>query len=486
MLPTPTLRPLHLGALLVLAGLLVAHHAVARPRARKLNVLFIAVDDLNTALGCYGYPLVQSPNIDRLARRGVRFERAYCQYPLCNPSRASLMTGRRPDTTKVLENATHFRKALPDVITLPQQFQRAGYYAARVGKIYHYGVPNQIGTSGLDDPPSWSEFVNPRGIDKDDEADVINFTPQLQIGGALSWMVSRGTDEQQTDGKGAEAAIRLLEAHRDGPFFLAVGFYRPHVPCVAPSPYFDRYPLEKITLPAEPPESLAGIPPPAITCRPPNYGLDAEKLRIFKRAYLASITFADRQVGRLLDALERLGLAENTVIVLFGDHGWLLGEHGQWQKMSLFEESTRVPFLVYAPRARGNGRACRRTVELLDLYPTLADLCGLPRPEGVEGSSLRPLLDNPDASWRLPAYTQVARGGQGQAFMGRSVRTERWRYTEWDEGRRGVELYDQDRDPHEYRNLANDPDHAARVQELKALLRRGPAAEKGITPARKQ
>lgn len=447
----------------------------ARAQAKRLNVLFIAVDDLNNSLGCYGHPLAQSPNMDRLARRGVRFDRAYCQYPLCNPSRASLMTGRRPDTTKVTDNSVYFRKNLPDVVTLPQHFQKAGYFAARVGKIYHYGVPAQIGTSGLDDPPSWNLFVNPRGRDRDDENEIINFTPKIQLGAALAWRSDRGRDEDQTDGKVANQAIRLLERHRpEGtrhPFFIAAGFYRPHVPDVAPAPYFERYPLEKVTLPDEPPEHLALIPPAAITVRPPNYGLDPVKLRTFKRAYLTAITFVDAQVGRLLDALERLGLAQDTVVVLWGDHGWLLGEHGQWQKQSLFEESARVPLMVYLPGAKGNGRACARTVELVDLYPTLADLCGLPAPAGTEGFSLRPLIDDPGASWSHPAFTQVSRGGAGQPFMGRSVRTERWRYTEWDAGRRGAELYDQDKDPHEYRNLAEDPASTATRAELKAMLK---------------
>jgi len=456
---------------LSLAGIGSVRPALADEAPRKkLNVLFIAVDDLNNSLGCYSHPLVKSPNIDSLAQRGVRFDRAYCQYPLCNPSRSSLLSGLRPDTTRVVNNGVPVRKNIPDVVTLPQFFRQHGYYSARVGKIYHYGVPGDIGKSGLDDTPSWDHFVNPRGRDKDDEADVINFGPGKGLGASLSWMIAKGEDAEQTDGKVAADTIKLLEEHKDKPFFIAAGFYRPHVPDIATRKYFDLYPLEKVLLPSEPSEHFAHIPDAALTVKPANYGLEPEKLRIFKRAYFASISFVDAQVGKVLDALDRLKLSDNTVIVLFGDHGWLLGEHGHWQKMSLFEESARVPFIICAPGAKGNGRACPRTVELADIYPTLAELCGLKAPEVLEGFSVRPLLENPEGAWGHPAFTQVI---HGQA-KGYSVRTERWRYTEWNGGKAGVELYDHDADPHEYRNLALDPQYAKTVEELGALLRAGP------------
>lgn len=439
----------------------------------KVNVLFLVADDLNTALGSYGHPLVKSPNIDRLASRGVRFDRAYCQFPLCNPSRSSFLTGLRPDATGVTDNAVRFRDNHPDILTLPQMFRRGGYYVARVGKLYHYGVPGQIGTSGLDDPPSWEHFVNPRGRDKDDEEKVHSARPGTGLGATLSWLAAEGRDDEQTDGIGATEAIRLLEARKDSPFFLAVGFYRPHTPYVAPKSYFDMYPLDKITPPRGPDSDRADIPAPALTVRPPNYGLSEDDQKRAIQAYYASTSFMDAQVGRVLDALDRLKLADRTVVVFLSDHGYLLGEHGLWQKQALFEEAARVPLIIAAPGRKAVGKSSAGLAELIDLYPTLADLCGLPAPDGLPGRSLAPQLDDPDRPGKPAAFTQVRRGGGRNAptFAGRSVRTDQYRYTEWDEGRKGVELYDHRADPHEYRNLADDPEHARTRSELSRLLR---------------
>jgi uncharacterized sulfatase len=462
--------------LAAVAGVLAPSAGAADQPARKMNVLFIVADDLNNKVGCYGYAPAHTPNIDRLASRGVRFDRAYCQFPLCNPSRSSFLTGLRPDTTRVYENQTQFRKNIPDVQTLPQTFRKAGYFVARVGKLYHYGVPNQIGTNGLDDTPSWEQVINPRGRDKDEEGKIIQYTgPKGQLGAAISFYAADGTDEEQTDGKIATETIGLLEKHKGGPFFIACGFFRPHVPCVAPKKYFELHPRDQQTIPQIPPGTLEGIPPIALAVKPPNYALSEDKLKDFLQGYHACKSFMDAQLGRVLEALERLGLADNTVVVFISDHGWQLGEHGQWQKMCLFEPSARVPLVIYAPKAKGNGQASPRTVELVDLHATLADLCGLPAPANLEGPSLRPLLDDPRAEWSRPAYTQVTRGGgmNNPRVMGRSVRTERWRYTEWDDGRRGVELYDYDADPNEYKNLAQDPQHAGTVQEMKRLLAAG-------------
>jgi uncharacterized sulfatase len=434
----------------------------------KLNVLFIAADDMNVGLGCYGHPLVKTPNIDRLAARSLRFERAYCQYPLCNPSRASLMTGLRPDSTQVLENKTFFRSVHREIVTLPQHFRKNGYFVSRIGKMFHYGVPAQIGTDGVDDPVSWDRVVNPKGRDKFDEKDVINLVPSNKnIGGSLTYFVAKGTDDEQTDALIAAEAVRQLEEKKDAPFFLAVGFFRPHVPCVAEQADFDLYPLDKIALPSG---DRTGIPEMATaTVRPPHYGLTEKELKPMIQAYYAATTLMDKQVGKLLDAIDRLKLGERTVIVFWGDHGWSLGQRGMWQKMSLFEEVAQVPMMLSAPGMKAKGQSTGRLAELVDLYPTLADLCGLPGNPALEGTSLKPLLEDPRRAWKKGAFTQVVRGDK----MGYSLRTERWRYTEWDGGKAGVELYDHDADPGELHNLASDPAQAKTLEDLKALLRGG-------------
>ena len=462
---------MRMPVLLLAAALSGAASAAAgQPSRRPPNVLLIMADDLNTDMAAYGHRLVKTPNLDRLARRAVRFDRAYTQFPLCSPSRVSLLTGLRPDTTRVEDLQTDFRTVLPDVVTLPQTFQRSGYAVARVGKIYHYGNPGQIGTSGLDDPKSWDLVVNPRGIDKDEEPKLTNYTPARGLGSSLSYYISPAPDEEHTDGKVATEAITLLEKFKDRPFFVGAGFYRPHCPFIAPQKYFDLYPLDRIAAPPQYAEAAAQPPAAAWFTTPPNWGVSEQAQREIVRAYYASITFLDAQVGRLLDAVDRLGLGDNTIVVFMSDHGYLLGERGQWMKQMLFERSARAPLMIAAPGVSG-GRSSKRIVEFLDLYPTLADLAGVTAPAGLHGRSLVPLLKNPNADWKHSALTQVVRGPVETLFRGYSVRNEKWRYTEWDGGNRGTELYDEEGDPNELRNLAIDPKHAAVVEQMKALLK---------------
>jgi uncharacterized sulfatase len=469
---------------LAVCGLLLSPTVASA--ADKMNVLFIVSDDLtNNTLGCYGSKVAKSPNIDKLAAKSVKFDRAYCQFPLCNPSRASFLTGLRPDTTKVYENSTQFRKNVPDAQSLGQTFQKGGYAVMRVGKLYHYGVPGQIGTDGLDDKPSWQQVINPRGRDKDDEDKDLIFTltpnakGSARFGGTLSWLAADGTDAEQTDGKIADAVIKLMEENKDKSFFIGCGFFRPHTPYVAPKKYFDMYPADSLELPKVPEGHRAAGPAPAFGSAKPEQDKATDELRRKAlQAYYASTTFMDAQVGRVLDALEKLKLADKTIVVFTSDHGYHLGEHGLWQKMSLFENSTRVPLLIYDPRAKGNGKACVRPVELVDLHATCAELAGLAAPK-TDGTSLKALLDDPSAKWDKPALTQVSRGtptATGEPlpknpwFMGYTVRNERYRYTEWDDGKKGAQLFDYETDPGELKNLAADPAHADTVKQMKALL----------------
>ncbi|MBI1872912.1 MAG: sulfatase [Acidobacteria bacterium] len=454
------------------AVIAVAQPAAAQPATGRTNVLLIMADDLNNDIGTYGHPLVKTPNLDRLAARGVRFDRAYNQFPLCSPSRVSLLTGLRPDTTRIYDLQTDFRTVLPDVVTLPQLFKRNGYLAARVGKIYHYGNPGQIGTSGLDDPASWDMVVNPRGIDKDEEDQLTNLTPTRGLGSALAYYASPAPDEQHTDGRVATETIALLEKNKDRPFFIGAGFYRPHCPFIAPRKYFDLYPIDRIPAPAASPDSSARVPLAAWFTTPPHWGVSELGQRESIRAYYASISFLDANVGRILDALDRLRLADRTIVVFVSDHGYQLGEQGQWMKQTLFERSARAPLIVAGPGVSAKGRSSSRVVEFLDLYPTLAGLAHLSAPPGLHGRSLAPLLQNPQTHWNRPALTQVRRGGGKTAFMGYSVRTEKWRYTEWDNGKRGAELYNEVDDPSEMHNLAADPTHRQTVTEMQRLLRR--------------
>ena len=443
--------------------------ASAQPRPRR-NVLFIASDDLNHCFSAYGHAIVRTPNLEAIARRGVRFDRAYCQFPLCSPSRTSLMTGLAPDATGVYDLQKHFRESVPDVVTLGQTFQKNGYFTARVGKIFHYGNPGQIGTNGLDDAPTWNERINPAGVDKLKEEPLLtNYTPSRGIGSALAFYASPAKDEEHTDGMVAAESIRLMDEHRAAPWFIGAGFYKPHCPYIAPSKYFDMIPLDRVKLVPFEEWEMTIAPKWAYFTTPANWGLTEKQRLESMRAYYAAILFLDAQVGKLLAALKRTGQEENTTVVFWSDHGYGLGEHGQWMKQAVFEYAARSPLMVCGAGVRSRGATCGRTVEFLDLYPTLADLCQLDHvPRRLHGVSLRPLLDNPNTRWDRPAVTQVHR--EKNAVRGYSLRTERHRYTMWNEGREGEELYDYSADPRELKNLAGASEQAALKADLRARL----------------
>jgi choline-sulfatase len=455
----------------------VAHAADAKP-----NVLFLICDDLNCDLGCYGHPQVQSPHIDALAKRGVRFQNAYCQFPLCGPSRASFMTGMYPDQTLVHRNAIYIREHVPNVKTIPQMFRDNGYFATRVGKIYHYNVPKHIGTGGHDDPYSWNQTFNPRGRDVDDEDLIFSLTPG-SYGGTLSWLAADGTDEEQTDGIAADIAIEQLQkfAKSKQPFFLAVGLYRPHTPYVAPKEYFEKYPTDQIQVPQIPDGYLNTIPKPArqsVTRKKVQVNLPDKLGRQAIQAYHASITFADAQLGKILKALKDNGLDDNTIIVFTSDHGYHMGEHGHWQKTTLFENATHVPLIIAGPGVLAKGQTAESPAEMVDFYPTLAELCGMKAPASAAGVSQVPTLKDAAVASRESAFTQYANGY--------SLRTPRYRYTEWGEnGKQGVELYDHTTDAAEMKNLGSDPAtaeiRAKLAKQLHARIQQANVHPKGVT-----
>ncbi|MGV3484318.1 MAG: sulfatase [Planctomycetaceae bacterium] len=452
--------------------------------SRPKNVLFLIADDLNTRLGCYGDAHVQSPNLDRLAARGTRFDRAYCQFPLCGPSRNSMLTGLYPDSTGIHANSQIFRQTIPTRRSLPQAFRLGGYFAGRIGKLYHYNVPNSIGTNGHDDPGSWELELNPAGCDRLlEEGDIFSMVPG-SFGGVVSWYASPRADQYHTDSLLADDAVWVLERmakERETnpearPFFLAVGFYRPHTPYVAPKKYFEPYALDK--MPYVPLEEARKQHPDAPAAALGSFRdfqneMTEQHHREAIQAYYASVSFMDAQVGRVVDTLDKLGLADDTVIVFTSDHGYHLGDHGLWQKMSLFEQSARVPLIVSVPELP-QGKVVKEPVGLVDLYPTLTSLCQVPVVGGAQGQDLTPLLKDSSASGRGYALSQVSRNRpknkQKGGGMGYSIRTPRYRYTLWGEGQDGHELYDYETDPQEHKNLADLPEHAATVKKLRQQL----------------
>ena len=433
----------------------------------KLNVLLIIADDLNCDLGAYGNLVVKTPNIDLLAERGILFENAHNQYPLCGPSRASFMTGMYTNQTKITKNNMNLRNSVPDVITLGQRFRQHGYQSVRIGKMFHYDNPSAIGTSGNDDIYSWDQTVNPYGRDKIDEYKINTLRPR-RYGGTLSWLAADGKDEEQTDGIGASEAIKKLDdfAKSNTSFFLAVGFFRPHTPFVAPKKYFDLYDREKIKIPEISDDYLSTLPDPAvrsIRAKKNQLNLEKERAQEIKEAYYATISFMDAQVGRLLHKLEASGLDKNTVVVFTSDHGYHMGEHGHWQKQTLFENATRIPLIISTPNSRIKGKISMSPVELIDLYPTLMGLTNINMPKHLVGKSLEPLMKNVNASVRGSALTRWRNGY--------SIKTKRYRLTKWgSNGELGYELYDHKNDKSELINLASKQDYKQVLDSLKLVI----------------
>jgi arylsulfatase A-like enzyme len=455
-------------------------HAAPAP---KYNVLFIIADDFRPDLGVYGNKIIKTPNIDGLAARGTRFDRAYAQFPLCNPSRASLLNGRYPTQTGIMDNNTYFRAKHPDYVTLPQYFKNNGYASLRTGKIFHGGIDDQVSWSEGGEAPDPAILNRPPsrialGAVPSDQPEVPSPSraPNASESSSDRIVVLDGDGESHGDYKVATRAIQYLESYKDKPFFLAVGFVKPHSPPTAPRKFFDLYDPDKIPLPSDfapRPTAPPGFPDISVSKRNSDLfiGRDAseKEAREMIRAYYASTSFMDAQVGRVLEALNRLGLRDNTIVVFWGDHGYHLGEKGKWSKAySLFDIALRVPLIVALPHDKP--QVSGRTVQLLDMYPTLTELCGLPPPKDNEGHSFAALLKKPNASWSHPALSVVLFQGK----LGRSVRTERWHYVEWDEGRAGAMLCDTERDPHELKNLVVDPAYAKTVAEMKELLKQLP------------
>lgn len=458
----------------LLAFLTLAFVASAQNKpSEKFNVLFIAVDDLRPELGCYGVSGVKSPNIDALAKSGLLFNRAYCQQAVCSPSRTSLLTGRRPDTTKVYNLEDHFRQTLPNVVTLPQHFKNNGYFAQSIGKIFH---------GGLDDPKSWSvESVGSgggTGESKGAEAKKAKKTRQANKGPA--WQSKDVADNELPDGENTDAALKALQALKGKPFFLAVGYYRPHLPFIAPKKYFDLYDLDKTPI-AKNPFPPKDVFPIALTewgelrnytGMPQTGPMPDDKARELVRAYHAATSYTDAQIGRLLDELKRLGLREKTIVILWGDHGWQLGEHGLWCKHTNFELATRSMLMISAPEQKKRGAKTDALVEFVDIYPSLCELAGLPPTDGLEGKSFVPLMKNPKLEWKTAAFSQYPRG----KLMGYAMRTDRYRYIEWAEKGKspeGTELYDHKKDPDENVNIAKLPENKKLVAQLSEQLSKG-------------
>jgi iduronate 2-sulfatase len=490
------MRPVLAICAIVAAMLSVSAVPAAEPRP---NVLFIAVDDLRCELGCYGTGHVKSPNIDKLASSGVLFTRAYCQQAVCNPSRVSLLTGLRPDTTKVWDLVTEMRTVMPDVVTLPQHFRQNGYRAVAYGKIFHNPFPD---AASWDEPTHNAQGVI--GFSEQNQARLAEYRQQMKAAGKTEAAITRmrgpatevqeQPDEKNFDGKQTSDALAKMKELASGgsPFFLAVGYIRPHLPFITPKKYWDLYDRSAIPL------ATNGFLPkgaPAVAFGDRNLGgfyelrgymdyadapspferpLTEAQQRELKHGYYASVSFIDAQVGRLLTGLEDLGLAKNTIVVLWSDHGWKLGEHNSWCKQTVHEIDTNAPLMIRVPGAKANGQTSSALVEFVDVYPTLCDLAGLEVPKTLEGKSLKPLLDGSATKVKDAAISQFPRKHENRDYMGYALRTDRFRYVEWLDAVQGDvvvrELYDHQNDQAENENVADHPEHAAELSRLSNQL----------------
>lgn len=439
-------RPAFYIALVLLLGLAAQHCAAQSPPP---NVLFISVDDLNHWVGYLGRnSQTITPHMDRLAARGVRFTRSYCPAPLCNASRAALMSGLRPSTTGVYYNDNDWRGAISIDQTLTTQFRRAGYFVAGAGKIYHGGFPRI---------EEWDDYLLSEGKDPKPTGDT-------GVGG-IRFAPLDCHDEDLREWKIMQYGIDQLKRDHDKPFLLTIGLHKPHMPWNVPRKYYDLHPRDQIELPPVRDGDLDDIPPAGVAMakaqRDHKQILESGRWKDAVQGYLAAVTYADAMVGRLLDALDASAYRDNTIVVLWSDHGWHLGEKEHWRKFALWEEATRAPLIWVVPGLTEPGAVCERTVDLMSLYPTLTELCGVPTPEHVQGHSIRPLLQQADAEWPEPALTTFGRDNH-------AVRTEQWRYIRYANG--DEELYDSLADPYEWTNLASRPESASIIKHLQQHL----------------
>ena len=435
--------------------MLILQNLVIAQQASRPNVLFIALDDLNDWIGpLNGYKGVKTPNMDKLAKQGMSFSKAYCAAPLCNPSRVSLLTGVRPSTSGVYQNQHPWRPTMPDVITLPQYFMANGYDTYGAGKIFH---------ETFHDSASWRKFQHVLGSPKPEKVPTNGFAN-------FDWAPLNAKDEEMEDYKIVQYGIDYLNEKHESPFFLAIGIRKPHLPWYVPKKYFDLYPLESIVVPQIIENDLSDIPTRGKEMAHSTFGgstndhkfiLENDQWKKAIQGYLAAISFADAQLGRLLDALGESAYRKNTIIVLWGDHGWHLGEKEHWRKFALWEEAIQTSLIVVAPGIVKPNSDCGRVVSLMDIYPTLIELCGLPEKKGLEARSIFPLLKNPTLEWNYPAITTYGRNNH-------SVRTERWHYIRYNDN--SEELYDHDKDPNEWKNIASDTKYADTIKNLAAWL----------------